>query len=107
MSKQEFLATENSYRNLGFVYDTVDVVCKMVDGEIPYGLYNISSESHNNIYEMAKIAASALNCKNTDFILPYKDERPYNLCADPEALKNIGYEMPNFEDSFINWKSNL
>lgn len=104
INKQEFSASQNSYRNLGFVYDTVDVVCKMADGEIPFGLYNVSSESRYNIYEMAKLAAIAMKCKNTDFIVPINDERPYNLCADPNALKRVTYRMLRFEESMNHWK---
>lgn len=103
INKQEFSASQNSYRNFGFVYDTVDVVCKMAVGEIPFGLYNVSSESHYNIYEMAKLAAIAMNCKNTDFVVPHKDERPYNLCADPVALEKTGYKMPSFEKNLNYW----
>lgn len=100
-----FYASVNSYRNFGFVYDTVNAVCKMVAGEIPFGLYNVASESDFNIYDMAKRVAIILGCNHTDFIIPIRDKKPYNLCADPKALKNAGFEMPNYEESLNHWES--
>ena len=95
----EFAASVNSYRNIAFVYDTVDVVCQAVDGKIPCGIYNVSSENYNNIFETAKVSAKILGLGNTDFIIPHIDDVPFHLCADPAALKLAGYQMHDFEES--------
>lgn len=82
------------------VYDTIDVFLAMIEGKLPYGVYNVASENNLTLKELyitifQKLGATEEEIKQ---LVIETDEEPYVLTPEPYYLKLSGYRMPTFEE---------
>jgi dTDP-4-dehydrorhamnose reductase len=90
-----------SRQNITFVYDTVDVIEKMAEQEIPYGTYNVASENRMTdqeraIYLLKKLGADDAAARG--LLVADENALPSELLTEPYYLKMAGYKMPSFEE---------
>lgn len=82
------------------VFDTVDVFKKMIEGEIPFGTYNVASETEKNIGQICTEVFKLLGADEEEIktLLIDNGEPPCHRMSSPEALKKIGCPMPTFDE---------
>lgn len=93
--------TEQVRQNITYVYDTVQAICAMAEGRLPYGTYNIASENRLTEKETKALILRRLGAGESDIrkmLLPKPGGRPFDLRAEPLNLKLAGYRFPSFED---------
>jgi dTDP-4-dehydrorhamnose reductase len=83
-----------------YVYDTIDAFRFVITQRLPYGVYNVTSESDLTVKEMycAILKAFGADEKKITELIREVDEEPYRLTMDPYYLKCYGYQMPGFEE---------
>jgi len=91
--------TSRSYQNVTYIYDTVDAIVAMVEGKLPYGIYNITSENPMNLYDTFVYIMDKMGVPKEQInklVIENKEFKAKDLRADPFNLKMAGYIMPSF-----------
>lgn len=82
------------------VYDTIDVFKSMMEGNLPFGIYNVASENDLTLKELYELVFKKMGLDSTAIskIVKEREEGKYTLTPEPFYLKNCGYKMPTFKE---------
>lgn len=99
-NKTPLTVIRGSRNHTSNVYDTLDVYRKMLNGELPYGVYNVACENSITIQEIYETVYRKLGATEEEIakLLNVVDGEPNVLVPEPYYLKLCGYQMPTFEE---------